>query len=113
VTGADHFLYDDPAFFARYREMRERGAGLNEDLERPAITRRLPDVADADVLDIGCGDGTLGRWLASRAARRILCTDPSARMLTLAARHPQPRVQYCRACAQTHAHPPGRGTTRT
>jgi ubiquinone/menaquinone biosynthesis C-methylase UbiE len=83
--------------------MRERGTGLNEDLERPAITRLLPDAAGTDALDIGCGDGTLGRWLASQGARRVLCTDPSSRMLALAARHPQPRVQYCRASAETLA----------
>lgn len=103
MTGEEHFLYDDPVFFARYQEMRKRGTGLNDDVEQPAITRLLPDVADADVVDIGCGDGTLGRWLASQGARRILCTDPSSRMLTLAARHPQPRVQYCRASAETLA----------
>jgi len=103
VTGEEHFPYDDPAFFARYQEMRERGTGLNDDVEQPAIIRLLPDVADADVLDIGCGDGTLGRWLASQGARRILCTDPSLRMLTLAARHPHPRVEYCRTSAETLA----------
>jgi hypothetical protein len=32
MTGAESLLYDDPAFFARYRQMRDRRAGLNEDL---------------------------------------------------------------------------------
>src|SRR6185437_4006758 len=88
-------------FFGRYQEMRQRGAGLNEDLERPAIVRLLPDVAGADVLDIGCGDGGLGRWLASQGARHVLCTDPSARMLALAAGYAHPRVRYCRASAES------------
>jgi SAM-dependent methyltransferase len=74
MTGAEYFLYDDPAFFARYQEMREREAGLNEDLEQPAITRLLPDVTGTDVLDIGCGDGTLARWLA---AARLGHADPA------------------------------------
>jgi SAM-dependent methyltransferase len=103
MTGAEDFLYDDPAFFERYQEMRQRGAGLNEDLERPAIIRLLPDVAGADVLDIGCGDGALGRWLASQGARHVLCTDPSARMLALAAGDAHPRVRYCRASAESLA----------
>ena len=110
MTGAQDVLYDDPAFFARYQEMRRRGAGLNEELERPALLRLLPDVAGADVLDIGCGDGALGRWLASHGARHVLCTDPSARMLALAAGHADPRVRYRRASAESIALP-ARGLT--
>jgi ubiquinone/menaquinone biosynthesis C-methylase UbiE len=91
-------LYDNQTFFERYQEMRRQGSGLNEDLERPALTRLLPAVAGAEVLDIGGGDGVLGRWLAERGARHVLCTDPSARMLALAA--PHPRVRYLRAGAE-------------
>jgi SAM-dependent methyltransferase len=100
VTGAQEVPYDDPAFFERYQEMRQRGAGLNEELERPALVRLLPDVAGADVLDLGCGDGALGRWLAGQGARHVLCADPSARMLALAAGHADPRVEYRRASAE-------------
>jgi SAM-dependent methyltransferase len=103
MTGAQDVLYDDPAFFERYQQMRQRGAGLNEELERPALLRLLPDVAGADVLDIGCGDGALGRWLADQGARQVLCIDPSARMLALAAGHADPRVRYCRAGAESLA----------
>jgi len=95
--------YDDPVFFERYQTMRQRGAGLNEDLEQPAIIRLLPSVADADVLDIGCGNGTLAWRFASLGARRVLGIDLSARMLTLAASRAQPRVRYCRASAETLA----------
>jgi hypothetical protein len=59
MTGA---LYDDPAFFRRYQQLRQQRAGLNEDLEQPALARLLPPLADADVLEIGCGDGTLAQW---------------------------------------------------
>jgi ubiquinone/menaquinone biosynthesis C-methylase UbiE len=103
MTGAESSLYDDPAFFERYLQLRQRGAGLNDELERPAILRLLPDIAGADVLDIGCGDGALGRWLADQGARHVLCTDPSARMLALAAGHADPRVRYRRASAESIA----------
>lgn len=93
-------LYDDQAFFERYQDLRQRGGGLNEDLERPALARLLPPVAGAEVLDIGCGDGALGRWLAGQGARHVLCADPSARMLALAAVRPHPRVRYLRAGAE-------------
>jgi ubiquinone/menaquinone biosynthesis C-methylase UbiE len=106
MTGAEDVVYDDPAFFERYQDLRQRGAGLN-DLERAAIIRLLPDVAGADVLDIGCGDGALGRWLAGQGAGHVLCTDPSARMLALAAGHADPRVRYCRASAESLALAPG------
>jgi hypothetical protein len=55
MTSTQRSLYDDPLFFKRYLQMRRRRKGLNEDLEQPALTRLLPDVAGADVLDIGCG----------------------------------------------------------
>jgi ubiquinone/menaquinone biosynthesis C-methylase UbiE len=98
--------YDDAVFFERYQEMRQRRAGLNEDLEQPAITRMLPSVAGADVLDIGCGDGGLARWLVGHGARRVLGVDTSARMLALAAGRAHPRVRYCRVSAETLVLPP-------
>jgi SAM-dependent methyltransferase len=103
MTGPGSCVYDDPAFFDRYQQLRQRGTGLNEDLEQPALTRLLTAVAGRDVLDVGCGDGALARRLASRGARHVLGIDPSERMLTLAARHPRPRVRYCRASAETFA----------
>lgn len=102
-TGIERLPYDDPVFFGRYQTMRQRREGLNEELEQPAIIRLLPSLADADVLDIGRGDGMQARRLASLGARRVLGVDPSVRMLTPAARNAQPRVRYCRARAETLA----------
>jgi SAM-dependent methyltransferase len=101
MTAAGQWVYDDPAFFGRYHEMRQSGTGLNEELEQPAITRLLPGIAGSDVLDIGCGDGRLARWLAGQGARRVLGIDPAARMLAVAVG--SPRVSYCRASAETIA----------
>jgi 2-polyprenyl-3-methyl-5-hydroxy-6-metoxy-1,4-benzoquinol methylase len=70
MTGAQ---YDDPVFFSRYRQMRLQRSGLNENLEQPALARLLPQVTGADVLDIGCGDGTLARILADQGARQLAC----------------------------------------
>ncbi|MDF3290703.1 class I SAM-dependent methyltransferase [Streptomyces silvisoli] len=97
---ADTPLYDDPAFFTAYQRMRAAGSGLNEELEQPALRRLLPAVADLDVLDLGCGDGTQARWLATAAARSVLGVDPSARMLELARRHKNPLVRYVCATAE-------------
>lgn len=85
-------LYDDPAFFARYRDLRSAGGGLNEDLEQPALAALLPDVRGASVLELGCGDGTLARRLADAGAREVVAVDASARMLDQA--RPHPLVHY-------------------
>jgi len=99
--------YDDPEFFSRYRQMRLQRSGLNEDLEQPALVRLLPRVTGADVLDIGCGDGTLVRFLADQGARHVLGIDPSHRMLAIAASHGSSGVSYCRASAESFALAPG------
>ena len=63
LAGSD--LYDDRVFFTRYQQMRDAGQGLNEALEQPALRRLLPSVQGADVVELGCGDGTLARRLAA------------------------------------------------
>lgn len=92
LRGSD--LYDDPFFFVKYRQLRDACAGLNEDLEQPALASMIPAVAGASVIELGCGDGTLARRLADRGAREVLAVDSSERMLVLATAQPHPRVCY-------------------
>ena len=92
-------LYDDPLFFAGYRDLRADGGGLNEDLEQPALAALLPDVHGARVLDLGCGDGALARRLAEAGAQEVIAVDASARMLAGAV--PHPLVRYLRADIET------------
>lgn len=72
MTGPGSCANDDTAFFARYQQMRQRGTGLNEDLEQPALTRVLPAVSGRDMLEIRCGDGALAHRLASCGARPVI-----------------------------------------
>jgi len=107
MTTAARLPYDDPEFFERYQAMRQSETGLNEDLEQPAVSRLLPDVTGADVLDIGCGDGALALRLASLGARHVLGVDPSGRMLMLARHHhASPRIRYRQASAEALDLPP-------
>jgi len=79
-------IYDNPAFFAGYKKLRETGTGLNEALEQPALWSLLPDRLDGlRVLDLGCGFGGFARAARERGARDVLALDVSANMLARAA----------------------------
>lgn len=102
---AGRALYDDPAFFGRYQDLRAAGGGLNEDLEQPALAALLPDVRGASVLELGCGDGALARRLADAGAREVVAVDASARMLARA--RPHPLVRYLLEDVELLARPAG------
>ncbi len=79
-------IYDDPAFFAGYKKLRETSSGLNEALEQPALWSLLPNQLDGlRVLDLGCGFGDFARAARERGAREVLALDVSANMLARAA----------------------------
>ncbi|GLR88686.1 class I SAM-dependent methyltransferase [Bradyrhizobium iriomotense] len=72
-----------------YDEIASRyAAGIDERpwnalYERPATLTLLPDVADKDVLDAGCGPGWYAEWLANNGAR-VVAVDCSLSMVRLA-----------------------------
>lgn len=78
-------IYDDPVFFAAYKEFRSSGLGLNDVLEQPALWSMLPDsLAGLHVLDLGCGFGDFARNARKAGARSVLGIDCSERMLARA-----------------------------
>jgi ubiquinone/menaquinone biosynthesis C-methylase UbiE len=91
-------IYDDPRFFAGYRDLRDTGRGLNDALEQPALRALLPPLAGLDVLDLGCGEGSFGRWCGEQGARSVIGVDLSRRMLALGAeRTADPRIRFVRS----------------
>lgn len=55
-------IYDDPDFFAGYKQLRTQGTGLNDVLELPALLSLLPTtLKDLRVLYLGCGSGDFAR----------------------------------------------------
>lgn len=94
-------VYDNAAFFNAYQQMRANGAGLNEDLEQPALRSLLPDVTALTCVDLGCGDGALCRRLIDRGAACVTGIDPSTRMLELArAATNNGRIEYIQSFAE-------------
>jgi len=78
-------IYDDPAFFAQYRKLRESQSGLNEVLEQPAIWSMLPEtLAGLSILDMGCGFGDFARGARALGAASIVGIDVSKMMLAAA-----------------------------
>jgi SAM-dependent methyltransferase len=100
-------IYDDPRFFAGYRDLRDNGRGLNDTLEQPALRALLPALAGLDILDLGCGDGGFGRWCIEQGAARLVGVDLSRRMLGLATeRTADPRISFVRSAIEQVAFAP-------
>jgi SAM-dependent methyltransferase len=104
-SGVPQNIYDDHVFFAGYRTLRDNDTGLNGAIEIPALHRLLPDVAGADVLDLGCGFGEFARLLRTRGAATVTGVDVSGRMLAEAAlRTCDPAIAYVRSAIEDY-HP--------
>lgn len=54
-------FYDNPDQFERYMERRKAEENANDTLEKPVFQELLGNVKGLRILDIGCGDATLGR----------------------------------------------------
>lgn len=88
-------IYDNEAFFEKYKALREDPVNYNELLEQPEIKRMLPDLKDKHVLDIGCGMGDLAMYCAEREAASVTALDPSSKMLQEAkTRNNHPAIEY-------------------
>jgi SAM-dependent methyltransferase len=92
-------VYDDPQFFAGYTRLPRSEHGLAAVFEWPAFQRLLPaSLANARVLDLGCGLGHFAREARARGARSVLGVDISERMLGEARRRTSDAaISYVRA----------------
>ncbi len=77
-------LYDDPAFFAGYSQLRRSQEGLDGAPEWPALRAMLPPLHGLRVVDLGCGYGWFCRWAAAEGAACVLGLDVSEAMLARA-----------------------------
>lgn len=74
-------IYDDPAFFDGYAQLRRSIDGLAGAGEWPRLQTLLPPLDGARVIDLGCGYGWFCRWARGAGAATVLGIDLSERML--------------------------------
>lgn len=68
---------------AAFDHFTSAGDSFSDNIERPAVEQLIGDVADARVLDLGCGSGPYSLWFAERGAR-VTGLDLSGTMISLA-----------------------------
>ena len=77
-------IYDDQEFFLHYSKMLRSTGGLDCAEEWPAFRALLPDLADKNVPDLGCGFGWHCRYARQQNARSVLGVNLSEQMLAQA-----------------------------
>jgi SAM-dependent methyltransferase len=94
-------VYDDPEFFAGYRNLRDNLVALHENIIQPMVPVIVPNAAGKRVVDLGCGDGFYCRIARDQGAAHVLGVDPSEKMLAFAReRTTGPGIEYVRAFAE-------------
>ena len=73
--------YEDESFFQEYGRMPRSAEGLPAAGEWPQMQKLLTGLANATVLDLGCGYGWHARYAAQQGARYVLGIDGSRKML--------------------------------
>jgi SAM-dependent methyltransferase len=74
-------VYDNEEFFKKYIDRRHRNDSPNILIEKPVLFELLEDVNDHDILDLGCGDASLGIDLLKNGAKSYLGIEGSKKMV--------------------------------
>ena len=94
-------VYDDPEFFAGYRNLRDNLVALHENVIQPMLPALVPNASGKRVVDLGCGDGFYCGIAADQGATQVIGIDPSEKMLHVAReRNSGDRIQYVQAFAE-------------
>ncbi|MGY4291643.1 SAM-dependent methyltransferase [Bradyrhizobium sp. LM2.7] len=101
-------IYDDPDFFAGYRQLPRQVHGLDGAPEWPTIQAMLPALTGKRVADLGCGFGWASRWMRAQGAVSVLGIDLSQNMIARAkADTSDPAIEYRTADLETLELPEG------
>lgn len=74
-------IYDDPAFFEGYSQLRRSIEGLVGAPEWPSLQAQLPELHGRQVIDLGCGYGWFCRYARLQGAAHVVGVDVSEKML--------------------------------
>lgn len=91
-------VYDKKEFYDHYMVRRHRNESPNKRIENPALFDLLGDIGGLSILDLGCGDASLGEELLIRNCSSYLGIDGSKNMCEKAAgklEGSRGRVQHC------------------
>lgn len=77
-------FYDDDAIFETYMARRQRTDNPNDTMEKPVILELIGELANQRILDLGCGDATLGKEALTRGCASYLGIDGSRNMVNTA-----------------------------
>lgn len=75
-------VYDQEDFLEAYLARRNRKESPNNAIERPIILELLGDYRGAQILDLGCGDGSFGKELLKGGAKSFAGIEASKGMYT-------------------------------
>ncbi len=76
-------FFDDEQIFATYTQRRASAGSANNLLEWPVMSELIGAVQGLRVLDLGCGDATLGREALAQGCASYLGIEGSAKMAAL------------------------------
>ncbi|MGG3279288.1 class I SAM-dependent methyltransferase [Paenibacillus solani] len=97
-------IYDNAEFFQGYSQLSRSVHGLDGAPEWATLQSMLPDLREADVLDLGCGFGWFSRWAREHGANQVMGVDVSENMLARAqAKTEDSHIRYIRADMETLA----------
>lgn len=88
-------IYDNEQFFMGYEAIRKREYNYNNLLEQPNFLKLVPDLAEKNVLDLGCGMGDFAYSCVTKGAKNVLGIDISTKMITVAKkRYQHEQIQF-------------------
>lgn len=88
-------IYDKKSFFEEYSKIRDNEYNYNNLVEKPAMSKLLPNLEGKIVLDLGCGNGDNCIDFIKRGAKKVVGIDISSNMLDIAInKNSHKNIQY-------------------
>ncbi|GAA0104581.1 class I SAM-dependent methyltransferase [Paraclostridium sordellii] len=88
-------IYDNKYFFEEYSKIRDNEYNYNNLIEKPAMSKLLPNLEGKIVLDLGCGNGDNCIDFIKKGAKKVVGIDISSNMLDIAiSKNSHKNIQY-------------------